>query len=282
VLSPLTRLKIGEAERSRKDGERWLGHCYLWDSEASIGGTHMYSSRVVIVTIFSWLFSVPFAVEGAAAPASPPNSAGVAAQSQRPDSVDQIAARKATVQARLDALGAPSTGQDTQADLRAVLEQTLSALNALEYQTQRRNQYQTQLKELPQRLRDTAIQQRELVRTPIRQFATVDEQLRSEYQMRLQNTLNEIQSIIKATVDGEVRLANIPRELAEHAQQQAQYEQTLLAIRSEPAETILTQTRLDLLELQVELHQREGEVLASEREWLLKRVPLQDELLRLA
>ena len=278
---PSTRFTTSNAERSRKDEERLLGHCYLWDSEASIGGTRMCSSRVVIVTIVSWLFSVSFAVE-VAATVSPPHPKEVAVPPQRPDSGNQAATRKATVQARLDALGSPSAGQDAQADLRAVLEQTLSTLNALEHQTQRRTQYQTQLTELPQRLRAAETQQRELVRTPIRRFATVDEQLRSEYQMQLQNTLDEIQGIIKATVDGEVRLANIPCELAEHAQQQAQYEETLLVVRSEPAETILTQARLDLLELQVELHQREAEVLASEREWLLKRVPLQDELLRLA
>jgi small conductance mechanosensitive channel len=244
----------------------------------------MGSSRVVIVTLVSWLFSMLLAGEVAVATAAPPtpSPSGGTAQSQKPDSLAQAATRKAAVQARLDALGPPGAGQDTQADLRAMLEQTLSTLNAIEQQTQRRNQYQTQLTELPQRVRDTETKRRELLRASARQFPTVDEQVRSEYQTQLQTTLEEIQGLIKETVDGEVRLANIPRELTEHAQQQAQAEQALLTARSEAAETMLQQARLEWLELQVGLHQREGEVLTSEREWLLKRAPLQDELLSFA
>lgn len=254
----------------------------MWDLEASIGGTRMGGSRVIILAAFLWLLSEVFMGQGAAAPPVPSTANEVAAQSQTPASRDPSTIQKAAVQARLDALGPPSAGQDAQADLRAVLEQTLSTLTALENQTRKRAQYQTQLAELPQRLRDAETQYRELVRTPMRRFATVDEQVRSEYQVRLQNTLADMQDLIKDTVDGEVRLANIPRELVEHAQQQAQYEQTVLAVQNESAGTTLTQARLDLLKLQVELHQREGEVLTSEREWLLKRVPLQDALLRLA
>ncbi|NOT54214.1 MAG: hypothetical protein HOP18_06370, partial [Deltaproteobacteria bacterium] len=244
----------------------------------------MCSSRVVIVTVMSRLFLMLFANEGATAIAAPPPATpGVeAAPPQKPNSVPQATTRKAAVQARLDALGAPGAGQDAQADLRAMLEQTLSTLNAIEQQTQERTQYHTQLMELPQRLRDTEAKQRELARTPVRQFPTVDEQVRGEYQTRLQTTLEEIQGIIKETVDGEVRLANIPRELTEHVQQQAQAEQGLVTARSEPADTTPQQARLEWLELQVELHQQEGELLASEREWLLKRAPLQDALLSFA
>lgn len=242
----------------------------------------MGGSRIIILTAFLWLLAGVFVEQGTAAPPVPPTANGVAAQAQQSTSGNQPATQKALVQARLDALGPPSTGQDAQADLRAVLEQTLATLTALDNQTQKRAQYQMQLTELPQRLRDAESQHRELVRTPMRRFATVDEQVRGEYQVRLQNTLADMQDLIEDTVDGEVRLANIPRELVEHAQQQAQYEQTRLAVQNESAGTILTQARLDLLKLQVELYQREGEVLTSEREWLLKRVPLQDVLLRLA
>lgn len=242
----------------------------------------MRLSLVARVTIFSWLLSVPLTVTVAPASAQPPQPAEAAAKPPVSDSGNPAATRKAVVQARLNALGPPGAEQAAQADLRAVLEQTLSTLSAIEDRTQRRDQYQTQLKELPQRLREVQMKQKELVRTPVRHFVTVDEQLRGEYQMELQTALDEIQGIIKDTVDGEVRLANIPRELTEHAQQQAQDESTLLAARSESTETVLQQTRRELLELQVELHQRESEVLTSEREWLLKRVPLQDELLRFA
>lgn len=244
----------------------------------------MCSSRVEIVTVMSWLFLVLLANGGTLAIAAPPPATPSveAAQSQNPNSAPQATTRKAAVQARLDALGAPGAGQDAQADLRAMLEQTLATLTAIERQTQKRTQYQTQLTELPQRLRDTEAKQRELARTPARQFPTVDEQVRGEYQTWLQTTLDEIQSIIKETVDGEVRLANIPRELTNHAQQQARAEQALVAARTEPADTTLQQARLEWLELQVELHQQEGAMLASEREWLLKRAPLQDVLLSFA
>lgn len=243
----------------------------------------MCSFRLVGMTLCSWLLLANTTTEVSAAPPQPAsNPSRVVASSQPPGAVDPAATRKAAIQARLDALGPPGAGQDAQADLRAVLEQTLSTLTAIEQHTQKRNQYQTQLTELSQRAREAETKQRELARTPAPQFPTVDEQVRGEYQTQLHTTLDEIQDIIKETVDGEVRLANIPRELAEHAQQQAQAEQALLTARSEPTDTTLQQVRLEGWELQVELHQRAGEVLTSEREWLLKRGPLQDALLSLA
>lgn len=244
----------------------------------------MCSSRVEIVTVMSRLFLVLLANDVALATAAPPPATPSVevAPSQKPNSAPHATTRKAAVQVRLDALGAPGAGQDAQADLRAMLEQTLATLTAIEQQTQKRTQYQTHLTELPQRLRDTEAKQRELTRTLVRQFSTVDEQVRGEYQTRLQMTLEEIQGIIKETVDGEVRLANIPRELTDHAQQQAQAEQALVTARTESADTTFQQARLEWLELQVELHQQGGAFLTSEREWLLKRAPLQDVLLSFA
>ena len=107
-------------------------------------------------------------------------------------SLEAVVARKAAVQARLEALGpvAPDNNTDTdtdpQQDIRQLLEQLLATLTPLEAALTKQATMTTQSEEIAQRLSKlTAKSKRPTTRRP-KTFANPTDQLRDEYQTKLQ------------------------------------------------------------------------------------------------
>jgi small-conductance mechanosensitive channel len=204
---------------------------------------------------------------------------------ERPAQLDTVVARKAAVQTQLDAQGEPDPQKKEQEEARSLLEQILQTLSALEETLQKQATFTTQLAELPRRLQELERESAQLERSAPSKFPTVTEQLREEYQARIQATQAEIQELVQQTVAGEVRIAGIPRELEQRTRTRAQLEQEVLAARSEGTEAgepPLSQLRMELRDLQLQLQTVQIDTLRAERDWLIRRIPLRDALLQVA
>jgi small-conductance mechanosensitive channel len=197
---------------------------------------------------------------------------------------ETVAARKAQVQEQLKALADSERPKEVVEAERKPLEQLLTVLTALEEAEQKRATYTANLKALPQRLRKLEEEQKTLEAQPPRRFPKVTEQLRDQYQSRLQATQEEIEQLTKDTAAGEVRLSAIPKELEQRASERSQLEKDLLAERAKATETD-TQTpvtEIESLEWRLQMLQAQMQTLRLEQEWLTKRRPLYDALLRVA
>jgi small-conductance mechanosensitive channel len=192
--------------------------------------------------------------------------------------LDTVVARKAAVEAELKALAQSNLPKESLEATQARLEQLIKVLTNLENALQKRATYRAQIDAIPQRQQELAEAREAVEAREPRQFAEVTEALRDEYEAKLQAAQTEVQELKKQIAAGEVRLAAIPKELEQLAQQRSELENELRATRSgadgtggqKPSpEVELLPWRLQLLEANVA-------ALEAEREWLTKSVPLQD------
>lgn len=141
----------------------------------------------------------------------PPAQTTLALDLEGPVRPDTMAARQAAIQARLEALA--QQADLPQADLdatRATLEQLLAVLTALEETWQQRAAYLTQLEGLPSRLQELARTRQTLEAQPPPDFSKVTEELRSQYEARLQVAQAEVQELRKQTAASDSATATRP------------------------------------------------------------------------
>ena len=195
-----------------------------------------------------------------------------------------IAARVTAVQDRLRVLQPTDPEKDPNAEERSVLQDILTTLTQLDEAWQKHAQFTTLLKELPERLRTATSSTDSEERRRPQALADVTEELREQYETQLQNARDEVRRLMQDNVSGEVRLATIPQEIEHAIQQRLQSEKEQAALRESPAgnATVVSSLRADLLSLRLRLYTAVEEALDAEREWLVKRVPLQDALVRSA
>jgi chromosome segregation ATPase len=191
---------------------------------------------------------------------------------------EAITARKAAVQAQIEALAQANLPKEDLDAARAGLEQLLKVLMATEEAFQQRATYMNQLETLPPRLQELTAEHKALAGRQPRSFPQATEQLREEYEAQLQTLRTALQEINQQTAAGEVRLAAIPRDLEQRARDRQQLEKDLFAAQSK-----LTRTgdqkhgvEVDILDAKLQLIRAEEEALKAEREWLTKHAPLQD------
>lgn len=199
---------------------------------------------------------------------------------------ETVALRKAAAQTRLEALERLLLSAEEAEMMRAMLEQQLRVLTALEAAFQRRAAYTAQLDSLPRRVEALNAERRTLAARPPRHFAEVTEQLRLDHEAQLQATRAELDGVRKELTAGELRLVNIPKDIEQSITDLTQSEKELLAARSDATkateEKSLLLARAELWDLRQQLQQAEIDMLEAEREWLTKQGPLLDAQLGLA
>ena len=234
----------------------------------------------IVVLLFGGLVGTPVMVKGQTE--LPSALSALPEEGLQPDA---LAAQKATVQARLEALGKPETDTEEQKKLRSLLEQQLVTLTAAEEVQQKRAWYQAEIDALPQRLREFEAEWKQQVLPSVDAKSQVNDQLREQYEGQSQTARQEVRKLIEQTVEGEVRIAKIPQEMTQRTQARAQLEKELLAARNEAGRTgtlSTSQLRIELLNLQIQRQNADIATLAVERDWLIKREPLYDALLSAA
>ena len=191
---------------------------------------------------------------------------------------ETVAARKAAVQAQIEALVQANLPKEDLEVTRASLEQLLKVLTALEEVFQQRATYMSHIDTLPQRLKELEAERKTLEVYKPASFPTATEQLREEYEAQLQALRTEIQEISQQTAAGEVRLAGIPRELEQRLRDRQVLEKDLLAARSKITRTgeQKSNVEIDILDFKQQLVHAEEEALQAEHEWLTKHGPFQD------
>ncbi|MGE0822885.1 MAG: mechanosensitive ion channel domain-containing protein [Candidatus Binatia bacterium] len=230
----------------------------------------------IVCALLTWLLgSCP------AHPQTPPATATPALGLKEPVQPDTLTEYRAGIEERLTALGPAPAENDAHAEERTLLQQLLQVLSALEKTWAQQAAYRQQIADLPTSLRAAEAESRQLGRGHTPLAANVTEELRDNYEVQLKASRQEIQDRLQQVVAGEVRLASIAKEIEQHALARLQLEENLSAIPKDPAEPVapLTSLRESLLRLQIQLHEAEETALELEREWLLQRVPLQDQLL---
>ena len=199
---------------------------------------------------------------------------------------ETVALRKATAQTRLEALERLLLSPEEVEAMRATLDQHLKVLTALEAAFQTRAAYTAQLGSLPRQVEALNTERRTLAARPLRRFAEVTEPIRLDHEAHLQATRAELEGLRKELTGGELRLANIPRDIEQRLTDLTQSEQDILAARNDVTKATeqksLLQARAELLELRQQLQQAEIDMLEAEREWLIKQGPLRDAQLGLA
>ena len=194
--------------------------------------------------------------------------------------------RKDAVQKRLEMLEHLLLSQEEAEAMKVTLAQQVKVLVALEAAFHKRTAYTTQLETLSRQVEALNAERQKLsVRQP-RHFPEVNEGLRLDYEVRLQSTRAELDSLRKELTAGEFRLGTIVREIEQRVIARTQIEKDLLALRNEVAnateQTPLLLERLELFDLRQQLQQAEIDMLEVEREWLTKQGPLRDAQLGLA
>ena len=126
---------------------------------------------------------------------------------------ETIAARKASVQAQLDALARTNLAPEELAKARAPFEQMLQMLTSLEGVWHQRTTYTTQLENLPQRLQELEAERTKLESRRPGRFPDVTQQLHDQYETQLHATQADIQELHAQAAAGEARLATIAKEL---------------------------------------------------------------------
>src|SRR5215470_1308154 len=201
----------------------------------------------------------------------------------RPETVTK---RKDAVQKRLEMLEHLMLSPEEAEAMKAMLAQQVKVLAALEAAFQKRTAYTTQLETLSRQVEELNAERQKLAVRPPRHFPEVNENLRLDYETRLQSTRAEIDGLRKDVAAGEFRLGTIAKEIEQRVIARTQIEKDLLALRNEAANATeqkpLLLERLELLELRQQLQQAEIDMLEVEREWLTKQGPLRDAQLGLA
>src|SRR5262245_4947769 len=205
------------------------------------------------VVVAAWAFVEKRPLPVGAAPPLPSSPPEAATEARGPAAPPTPTPPKAAVQARIDALGPASAQTPEQAELRTALEQLRDTLTGLEAREQKQTEYLTLIATVTQRLGELQTQQQAVGSTPPRRLPEVTEAQRDEIQRQLQTIQNEIQTIIKETVAGEVRLASIPRELTEQAARQDALAKELSGVRADPAPTPIMPVRTEVLEARLAL-----------------------------
>jgi potassium efflux system protein len=170
--------------------------------------------------------------------------------------------------------------------LRAILEQNLQALEALEEAFQKRTAYVAQLDSLPRQVEKLHAERRTLAARPPRRFTEVNDKLRLDYEAQLQAVRAELDGLRKELTAGELRLVSIPKDIEQRVTNLAQIEKDLLIARNEAAKATeqksVVLARVELLDLRQQVQQAEIDMLEAEREWLSSQGPLRDAQLGLA
>lgn len=199
---------------------------------------------------------------------------------------ETVALRRAAAQTRLEALERLLLSPEEAEAMRATLEQHLKVLLALEAAFQKRAAYAAQLGSLSRQVEALNTERRALASRPPRRFAGVTEQIRLDYETQLQATRAELDGLRKELTGGELRLANIPREIEQRLTDLTQSEKDILAARNDATRATeqkpVLLARAELLDLRQQLQQAEIDMLEAEREWLTKQGPLRDAQLGLA
>jgi len=170
--------------------------------------------------------------------------------------------------------------------MKVTLAQQVKVLAALEAAFQKRTAYTTQLETLAHQVEELNAERQKLAVRPPRHFPEINENLRLDYEARLQSTRAELDGLRKELAAGEFRLGTIAKEIEQRVIARTQIEKDLLALRNEVAnateQTPLLLERLALFDLRQQLQQAEIDMLEVEREWLTKQGPLRDAQLGLA
>ena len=197
-------------------------------------------------------------------------------------SPEAIVARKTVLQARLEALGPPLPDGDSHTELRVLLEQLLTALSSVEEGLSKQATFTAQSEEFAQRLAKLTTKSERLETRRPKAFDNPTDQLRDEYQTKFHAAQTKVQDVLKETAAGEVRLISIPREIEQHEKMRLQLENAREADRPSTPLTEEQKLQLELLDTRLQLELVTKASLEAERQWLLKRVPLQDLRLRVA
>jgi small-conductance mechanosensitive channel len=239
-------------------------------------------SRLTLTLVLTlWLLLSGSAMSQSDAPAPPQPDTPPAVGVVEPDTV---ATRKAAVEDQLKALAQSNLPKEELEATQARLERLLTVLTNLENALQKRATYLAQIDAIPQRQQELAEAREAVEAREPRQFSEVTETLRDAYEAKLQAAQTEVQELKKQIAADEVRLAAIPKELEQRAQERLQLENELLTARSRAASSgdQKPDQGVELLQWRGQLLRAEVAALEAEREWLAKRVPLQDAALSVA
>lgn len=188
--------------------------------------------------------------------------------------------RKASVLDRLRELEQSGLAEEEQQEVRRHLSQLLATLTAFEEAIQRRDAYRTQLENLPQRLQQVDISQKNLDEKLPPVFPQVTESLREEYEARQKELDAELNDLAAQATWGGVRMARIPEEIQALKASLEQVERQS-SERAEPADGSWV-SHAELLDARQQELRVGVEALEAERLWLIERGPLHDGLIRVA
>lgn len=219
-----------------------------------------------------------------AAQTGPPKPPVTASQLVTTPVLDDVTTRKAEVESQLKSLGESNFTKEELEAKRAAPEQLLEVLTVLEAAIHNRATFLANLDALDKRLEALGKDRKHLESQPSTPFTDVTEQLRDDYEDRLQAIQTEIQALNKEAARGEVRQASIPQELEQRAIDRRQTESSLTVARGKIAKNgaDVSTDSIELLMWRLKLLSAETTALEAERDWLSKRGPLQDAALHVA
>src|SRR5262245_16859954 len=192
-------------------------------------------------------------VEQTIAPAAPAQAV------EGPIRPETVTKRKGAVQKRLEMLEHLLLSPEEVEAMKVMLAQQVKVLAALETAFQKRTDYVTQLETLSHQVEDLNAERQKLAIRPPRRFPEVTDNLRLDYEARLQSTRTELDGLRKELAAGEFRLGTIDKEIEQHVIARTQIEKDLLALRNEAVDateqTPLLLERLTLLDLRQQMQQ---------------------------
>ena len=244
---------------------------------------HRCFAVYIILTGLLWLDGSVVPAQTTAPSGQAPAGQGTAPVAQSVEGLvrpETVALRRAAAQTRLEALERLLLSPEEAEAMRATLDQHLKVLTALEAAFQTRAAYAAQLGSLSRQVETLNAERRALAARPPRRFATVTEQLGLDLEAQLQATRAELDGLRRELTAGELRLANIPKDLEQRITDLAQSEKDILAARNDATRATEQKSLLlahaELLDLRQQLQQAEIEMLEAERDWLTKQGPLRD------
>ncbi len=128
----------------------------------------------------------------------------------RPETVTR---RKDAVQKRLEMLEHLLLSPEEAEAKKVTLAQQVKVLAALEAAFQKRTAYTTQLETLSHQVEELNAERQKLAVRPPQHLPEVNEQLRLDYEARLQSTRAELDGLRKELAAGEFRLGTIAKEI---------------------------------------------------------------------
>ena len=197
----------------------------------------------------------------------------------------QAAARKAALEAQLEALEQSEATKEERDKARAPLDEALSLIRALEQAWESRDHFRQQHKTLTKHLQEVASTQRALEARQPGSFPQATEALRDQYDAELRAAQTAIQDLLKQNSLAEARLTAIPHELEQRRTERPKLQQQLAEARRQVSQTSRSNKPepdgdVSRLEIQLQLLIAEVQMLEIERQWLTERGPLHDLMLR--